>query len=335
MTIIFMLLLSVFLTSLAMSSMSTLTPMYVFSQVMSVDNITNTDTDYTNIEILLASEINIARCQASCIKNFSPCSSSSSCTQCKRVCRLLQETPAWGNVCSAPGLCKEGCQVACHGREQGDRMVEEEAGPGMWQIRIMQCSLVWRVQEQSARGDKEHLMFLVAAKDKEGMFYHVATVSATSVKVPQDILQKAEKLVILSIAENNIKERHQILVEPRHQECEAPQWSSLSDPLVSQIEEEFPTIPIIILCMVVTLLVVATMVLVKVVTQHCTDKHGKNENNSASKKEKDPLKPRKICEGRSNPEYCGFEIVDPTVMKQYHSSNISKTGIYISTSVLV
>ena len=238
--------------SLTMSTPST--PLYVFSQVMSLPATTNnhnhTDADYANLETLLSSEITIARCQAACIKNFSPCSTSSSCTQCKKICRLLEETPAWANICSATNLCKPGCQIACLSAEE-TRVARRQnmVRAGLWQIRIKECRLVWRVQDFEYSRDSGHLMFLVAAKDKQSMFYHVATVSSSSVEVAQDILRKAEKLIILSVSENGIQERHQVQVEEDHKNCKETQdslediWSSQSEPLVSRLVRSPPSCP--------------------------------------------------------------------------------------------
>ena len=159
-------------------------PLYVFDQVRSMPA-NNTIMQYQNIENLMSSEIHIAQCQASCIKNFPPCLTSSSCTQCKKICRLLEETPVWGNICSDPSLCKEGCQLACMATDKPRSAPHIKEKAWLWRIRIKECRLVWSIQddEQIRHSDGGHLMFLVDAKDNQGMFYHVGTVSSSTVEV--------------------------------------------------------------------------------------------------------------------------------------------------------
>ena len=210
---------------------------------------------------------------------------------------------------------------------------------GLWQIMIKECRLVWRVQDFEYSRDSGHLMFLVAAKDKQSMFYHVATVSSSAVEVAQDILRKAEKLIILSVSENGIQERHQVQVEEDHKNCKETQdslediWSSQSEPLVSQISEESSILPIIILSIVVSLLVVALAVLVRVVTKHC---RGDTEKVvERGEENKNLIVQRVMSEARDNLEYYEFEVVDLSMMEKRRVFRSSCDDVYISRSVVV
>ena len=325
------------------STSSTRTPLYVFSQVMSLPATTtdysHTSKEYKNIETLLSSEIHIAKCQASCIKNFSPCSTSSSCTQCKRMCRLLEETPAWSNICSAPGLCKPGCQIACMSAEVPRSARHIQVKAGLWQIMIKECRLVWRIQDTEYSRDSG-LMFLVAAKDKQGMFYHVGTVSASYVEVARDILRKAEKLIILSISEDGIQERHQVQVEQEDQDCGKGEdsrqevWSSQSEPLVSLSSEETTTMPIIILSIVASLLAVALVVLVRVVTQYCRQVTNKTMCMETDRNDDEKVNNQiNISEARDDLDYYVSEWSDQERAEKTRICRSDLESLYISRSV--
>ena len=201
---------------------------------------------------------------------------------------------------------------------------------------------MWRIQEYQFSRDSGHLMFLVAAKDTQGMFYHVATVSSSSVEVAQDILKKAEKLIILSIAEDGVQERHQVQVEADHQDCGAEEdsqedyWQSQSEPLVSLMSEEYPIMHIFILSVVVCLLVVALLVLARVVTKHCREGTEKDED-TASKREEVESLTRKAVKGKAKDslEYYGCEVLDLTRLEKQTVLRSNAENVYISRSVVI
>ena len=93
-------------------------PLYVFSQVVSLSSNMSSSppTSDVDIETVLGDQVMMARCQVTCMTQLSPCDLSPMCGHCLHVCRLLVETPAWFNICSAPRLCRPGCQVACGSR---------------------------------------------------------------------------------------------------------------------------------------------------------------------------------------------------------------------------
>ena len=213
------------LTILLTSSLTSLTadldtrpppPLMVFRQVVSLasDPSVSPAIAASDLEAVLADKVSSARCHAHCSAQLA-CPGSPECGRCVRVCDLLREGPAWTNLCEAPGLCREGCQVACgaaaseDGDDDGDHdnvrsarhhdPEEEDLG-----LRLEQCSLQWAGEGGS--------VYLVASEDRSGMFYHLGTVTHRWINLTPDILDKAERLIVLVIGEEGVTQRSQIEV---------------------------------------------------------------------------------------------------------------------------
>ena len=283
------------------------------------------------MEEILSEELDIAKCQAGCSNSFSPCIISSDCSQCKRVFRLLQESPAWSSICSDGNICKTGCSVACHVSRQPDSVQRLEHVVDHWNIEISGCRLHWSPEILKHRSIKRYpeipkdksIMYLVTAKDKQGMFYHVATVSATQIDIPRSILTKAEKIIVLAVGEEGVLEKHQIEVAAEHLECR----ESKRNMLISkhEIDEEFPILPVIILGILSTLLVMALVILARVLTKFHV---GKDKKESPTLCHEEALmKQRRLSQfgieivdiGGAGADNCGFS---PEVREVYMSRSI-------------
>ena len=190
-------------------------PLLVFRQVVSLSSdpsVSPAISDAADLEAVLAHQVSRARCHAHCSAQLT-CPRSPQCARCVRVCDLLREGPVWTNLCEAPGLCSEGCQVAC-----GAEIAEEENGDQdmvrsaryhdpeeeVLDLRLEHCSLLWTGQEGR--------MYLVASEDRSGMFYHLGTEANTWVNLTPDILSKAVRLIVLAIGERGVVQRSQIEV---------------------------------------------------------------------------------------------------------------------------
>ena len=191
-------------------------PLLVFRQVVSLasDPSASPATAASELEAVLKDKVTSARCHAHCSAQLT-CPGSPQCARCVRVCDLLREGPAWANLCEAPGLCREGCQVACAASEDRDDDDQDIVRSARHHdpeeedldLRLEQCSLLW-----SAVGEKEGRMYLVASEDRSGMFYHLGTVAHTWINLTPDILDKAKRLIVLVIGEEGITQRSQIEV---------------------------------------------------------------------------------------------------------------------------
>ena len=190
-------------------------PLLVFRQVVSLSSdpsVSPAMSEAADLEAVLAGQVSSARCHAHCSAQLT-CPGSPQCARCVRVCDLLREGPVWTNLCEAPGLCSEGCQVACGAEiaedQDGDQgMVRsardhdpEEEDPG---LRLEQCSLLWTGQEGR--------MYLVASEDRSGMFNHLGTGANTWANLTPDVLTKAVRLIVLAIGEQGVLQRSQIEV---------------------------------------------------------------------------------------------------------------------------
>ena len=191
-------------------------PLLVFRQVVSLasDPSVSPAMAASELEAVLADKVTSARCHAHCSAQLS-CPGSPQCARCVRVCDLLREGPAWANLCEAPGLCREGCQVACGASEDRDDDDEDIVRSARHHdpeeedldLRLEQCSLLW-----SAENEKGGRMYLVASEDRSGMFYHLGTVAHTWINLTPDILDKAKRLIVLVIGEEGVTQRSQIEV---------------------------------------------------------------------------------------------------------------------------
>ena len=76
-------------------------------------------------------------------------------------------------------------------------------------VTIYKCSLFWKVDESEIG----KFVFLVALKDRNGMFYHVGTLAENKIDLPPAIINKAEQFIILKIGENGIRSRHESMVK--------------------------------------------------------------------------------------------------------------------------
>ena len=194
-------------------------PLMVFRQVVSLasDPSVSPAIAASDLEAVLADKVSSARCHAHCSAHLG-CPGSPECGRCVRVCDLLREGPAWTNLCEAPGLCREGCQVACgaaiseDGDQDGDQdnvrsarhhdPEEEDLG-----LRLEQCSLQWAGVTREGGS-----VYLVASEDRSGMFYHLGTLTQQWINLTPDILDKAERLIVLVIGEEGVTQRSQIEV---------------------------------------------------------------------------------------------------------------------------
>ena len=76
---------------------------------------------------------------------------------------------------------------------------------------IHECSLFWNAKDV----ETNKFVFLVASKDKNGMFYHLGTVAHNKIDLLPAIINKAEMFIVLEIAENGIRDRHEMTVFKR------------------------------------------------------------------------------------------------------------------------
>ena len=68
--------------------------------------------------------------------------------------------------------------------------------------------MFWKAKET----EMGNFVFLVASKDRTGMFYHIGTVAQNKIDLPPAIINKAELFVVLQIGENGIRSRHELMV---------------------------------------------------------------------------------------------------------------------------
>ena len=227
-------------------------PLMVFSQVMilpSNESQTAPGDQTAGLERVVGRAVVVARCEAGCLAQFPGCEQAG-CEDCRTVCRLLVETPAWTNICSAPAVCGPGCRAACQSLHQtGAARPEHPGGPrAVWDIKQFGCTLIW--EREGQRTEDLSVMYLVAAVDADQMFYHLATVSATNIVLDANIASKAETFIILAIGQEGILERHEVEVEQGS--CQ----SSLSSQSARDTEETSSwTIPVAVLSSVIFLLV--------------------------------------------------------------------------------
>ena len=193
-------------------------PLLVFPQVVSLASDPSVsaapDLRDAELEAVLAGQVSGARCHAHC-SSVLDCPAPQ-CARCRRVCDLLREGPVWTNLCGAPGLCSEGCQVACAATMEEDQDGDEDRvrsarnhdpEEGDLDLRLEQCSLLW-----SQEAEEAGRMYLVASEDRSGMFYHLGTVAHAWINLTPAILDKAERLIVLVIEVKGVVRRSQIEV---------------------------------------------------------------------------------------------------------------------------
>ena len=235
-------------------------PLMVFSQVMilpSNESQTAPGDQTAGLERVVGRAVVVARCEAGCLAQFSGCEQAG-CEDCRTVCRLLVETPAWTNICSAPAVCGPGCRAACQSLHQtGAARPEHPGGPGaVWDIKQFGCTLIW--EREGQRTEDLSIMYLVAAVDADQMFYHLATVSATNIVLDANIASKAETFIILAIGQEGILERHQVEVEQGS--CQSSQSSHSALDTEDERTSSW-TLPAAVLASVTVLLVLVLVVL--------------------------------------------------------------------------
>ena len=264
-------------------------PMYVFNQAVSVSmsriNQQETSKDGTDLlETILTDEVTIATCQATCARHFprESCKVTRQCKHCQRVCRLLVETPAWENICSAPGLCHQGCQVAC---EAGGDDLEErtprhhEGKNGYWEIKLFGCHLFWENVlggEDDKEMDFQGIQYLIAYQDRYGKFYHHATLETNFLELKPEILAKVDNFVVLAIGQDGVIDTFELQIESStgYRDClnnvlEPPTEANV---LPSPGPVDDPKLPTAILATVSTLFVLAIGALATTIIQQCKEK---------------------------------------------------------------
>ena len=239
-------------------------PLMVFPQVMilpSNDSRAAPPDLSASLETVLARAVRVAGCEAGCLAEFPDCEDQAGCSHCRRVCRLLVETPAWINICSAPAVCSPGCRAACQSLHQSGatRLEPGDSEWSDWDIQQFGCTLIWEIERKESRTTQAgSMMYLVAAVDADQMFYHLATVSSTNVVVDANIASKAETFIILAIGQEGILERHQVEVEQGS--CQSSQSSqSVLDTETGRTSSW--TLPAVVLATVTFLLILVLGVL--------------------------------------------------------------------------
>ena len=211
------------------------------------------------LEFVLARAVRVAGCEAGCLTEFPDCEGQAGCSHCRTVCRLLVETPAWLNICSAPAVCSPGCKAACQSLQQtgATKLEPEDSDWSDWDIQQFGCTLIWEIERKDST-EAVSMMYLVAAVDADQMFYHLATVSSTNVVVDANIAAKAETFIILAIGQEGILERHQVEVEQGS--CQSSQSSHSALDTEDERTSSW-TLPAAVLATVTFLLVLVLVVL--------------------------------------------------------------------------
>ena len=174
------------------------------------------------------------------------------------------------NVCSSPSFCKEGCQVAC--RKDNKRISPRlpYGSKRRWTVKLTGCRLSWEVENED---NQQEEVFLLVAKDRNGMIYHLGTTVAMTMEVGEEMMRKAEELIFLSVTSQGLQETHTLRMLKEHKSCREGRQRAIFVSSESEVRRRFPTIPVIILCVSILLLLAALAFLRHVVTSDPLQQH--------------------------------------------------------------
>lgn len=162
----------------------------------------NTGLDVVELqELMMALDpaLATARCLATCSLQTQP--DSHTADMCRRTCGKLYENRVWHQICGSD-TCRYGCTVACSTLETASTL----ANRFTIEIALQKCSLFWTAMARqqipnlnSIEQEDGKQEFLVAAQDENSMFYYIGTTRNLSIPVPNHILSKSTKLIIISV----------------------------------------------------------------------------------------------------------------------------------------
>ena len=189
---------------------------------------------------------------------------------CNKTCRLLSNPSSWSGICTDPS-CSEGCTTACETvRSPSSSLETVELDPTLETVELDpsldHCSLYWTARSRDG-WEQDGLQFLVAAMDRNGMFYHVGTTGNHSLSVPEYILNKASALFLVSVAPTGVTGVQAVQVEEKDAQCARMRTRTLSpinrtDLIMSRTDETGVAAPVVLVAILSTLLLLFVLLLV-------------------------------------------------------------------------
>ena len=140
------------------------------------------------VEILFKNNIKDARCQAQCLD----VETMEQRTRCVGICRELEASPQYGDLCSLSSECTEGCLEACEAR------TASSIGVKITEARMETCDLSWDL----ASDTEEDVVFVVAGRDKAGMWSLITdSLTLTSLAV------RMEEVMLFAVTRSELEDR--------------------------------------------------------------------------------------------------------------------------------
>ena len=230
--------------------------------------------DLQELLVVLGPALDGARCSSTCRQTLD----THAAQVCHQTCTKLYENVAWRRICGTE-TCGFGCTAACTTLEVEPTLRNRFSIQGS----LERCALYWTANSRRyGNGRKEDTdnfkndvsfdsidsvgfnnnngeqqEFLVAAQDESGMFYNVGTTANYSLNLPDHILIKAARILVISVGPAGPSGLTSVRVEEEDRRCRLE-----VEP--SRMESSTLVLPVAVLTGLSVLLLVLLAVLVLV-----------------------------------------------------------------------